>query len=281
VYLRRWLCDYAVITGNIDRAGGAYLFTWDNGYNTSGHYTARVPGQRVAFTSHSEHDPGTMQIEVAIAADADNTDRTRVTLTQHDIPAQSDPDAIMEGWRLGFDRLAYFLETGLRRDASSGSDLWTPALYASAADLSDALRRERVHLALDLSAILAGVTDADAVRRPSDEVWSISETLAHLIFTERYLQLGVYGIIGGDDYFAWNDNNPAQLTPILTACPTLDALIAELKRAWDGSVGQIAALPPAIAADRLMFTQITLKWDWAGEHAREHFDQIRAAIAAH
>jgi len=187
----------------------------------------------------------------------------------------------MEGWRLGFDRLAYFLETGLRRDASSGSDLWTPALYASAADLSDALRRERVHLALDLSAILAGVTDADAVRRPSDEVWSISETLAHLIFTERYLQLGVYGIIGGDDYFAWNDNNPAQLTPILTACPTLDALIAELKRAWDGSVGQIAALPPAIAADRLMFTQITLKWDWAGEHAREHFDQIRAAIAAH
>jgi uncharacterized protein YndB with AHSA1/START domain len=278
VYLRRWLCDYAIISGNIDVEGGEYLFTWENGYSTSGRFTARIPFERVSFTSISEHDPGgVMTIEVQIASvDAG----TRVTLTQRDIPESVLPETIEQGWRVGFEHLAYFLDTGLNLRRIQASGGVKPTLYPDKTALADALRRERVHLAHDLDTLLTGVTDAEAARRPAPDEWSVNEHLAHLVHSERHTQLSVYGTIGGGDQFAWPDNNMAQLTPILTACPTLADLRAELQRAWDGSVGQIAALPDAAVGDNLMFTAITLQWGWGGEHTYEHFEYMRAAIAA-
>lgn len=278
IYLRQWLCDYAVIDGNMMASGTAYLFTWRNGYSSSGEFTAREPGRRVAFTSVSPHDPGLSAIEVTFAPDGEHHTRARLRYTH--TPPDANVSQLEQGWRQGFERLAYFLETGLKLADMQDAGGVLPQRYASPADLAEALRRERAHLALDLTALLAGVSEQQAAYRPSPDEWNAHEVLAHLIFTERYLQLSLYGLMGGNDAFAWPDNNPAQFSPILSACPTVAALSAELKRAWEGSVGQVAALPPETAADLMLFTQVVDNWSWGGEHAREHFAQMRAAFAA-
>lgn len=154
-----------------------------------------------------------------------------------------------------------------------------PAVYKTHAELAAYLRTTQSQLNTELDKLLDGVTDHLASSRPSPTEWSANENLAHLIFTERIAHMGVWQIMGGDDTFVWPDNNPAQLTPILNAYPTLEALIVEFKRMLEASVVQISSLSDEVDDDLPMLTSISQRVDLES-HTRAHYKQMREALAA-
>ncbi|MBK8020162.1 MAG: SRPBCC domain-containing protein [Chloroflexi bacterium] len=153
-----------------------------------------------------------------------------------------------------------------------------PAVQESVAALANLLRSGHVDLCAELDTLLQGASEDDAARRPAPESWSVNENLAHLIFTERFNQMNVFGLMGGDDHYAWPDNNAAQLSPILALYPNRTALVDGFKREMAASAAQIAALPATLMEDVPLYLTLNQIWSGMADHAREHFQQMREAL---
>ncbi len=155
-----------------------------------------------------------------------------------------------------------------------------PDVPATPGELADRVQKLYAELDAELDAALDGATEEEASKKPAPNEWNAKEVLAHLIFSERYVQHLAYGIVGGDDNVSWPDNNPLQIEPILTAFPTLKELVDALHKLEAGSVA-MTRLIPAETLERkgsyLRAGQILLNF---APHTRQHFDQIRAAIVA-
>lgn len=134
-------------------------------------------------------------------------------------------------------------------------------------------------LKTDLDAMLDDASEEEAATPPTADAWSINEILAHIIFTERWVQMDIWGLTVGKNYFNWWGNNPTQRAPILSAFPTKGALVAEFKRALDGTAAAVAALPSDVFADLLRRVTITQQASGFEGHTREHYTQIREALA--
>ncbi len=141
---------------------------------------------------------------------------------------------------------------------------------------------ENLHNDVDdrLDALLSGLSESAAAQRPAPEVWSISENLAHLIWTERFLHVLLWGMAEGIDSAQWAVNNTVQLAGILAAYPTLADLVTEFKRSEAATRAMIAALPETITENRPRFVRIAADVTEYVDHTREHLDQIQQALDA-
>jgi uncharacterized protein YndB with AHSA1/START domain len=140
------------------------------------------------------------------------------------------------------------------------------------------LETKRAELDAELDAITRDIPEDGMEHVPSEGEWSANETLAHLIFTERWLQIYVWGAVAGDDSLGWIDNNPAQRAGIMAAHPTGDELVTTFKRAMIETIGVAAALPPAFVALRPAFARAAETLTTMHDHTREHYAQMQAAI---
>lgn len=129
---------------------------------------------------------------------------------------------------------------------------------------------------------LVGVNETEAAAKPSENEWSVTETLAHLIDSERYNPTWISELIGGyesqTDGYAGNIMAP--IKAILHVYPTLPELLSELKRCEAETVAIIRNLPADFVENKSSYRRIAENLVSFPTHIPSHIPQIQAAIAA-
>ncbi len=128
-----------------------------------------------------------------------------------------------------------------------------------------------------------GVSDERAGRRPQEGEWSAKDVIAHLCVAERDLQYALGEVLQGNEM--WNSSGnpstvPEKLAAVLSAAPTVAALLNRLHQDQSDTLAMIAALRPEIVANKARYRRVgSTVYDWP-DHVHEHVEQIRAALSA-
>jgi uncharacterized protein YndB with AHSA1/START domain len=130
----------------------------------------------------------------------------------------------------------------------------------------------------DLEGLIAGATREALAAKPSPTEWSANETLAHMVWAERWYQQVLWILMTTGEVIPWGENNRFQLDGILATHPDGVALMAELRRTLREQVEMIHAIPDATLAVRPLYNQIAGVLSLTGEHCRRHYTQIEQAI---
>ncbi len=164
-----------------------------------------------------------------------------------------------------------------------------PPLPASAAELAAAAQSVYSRLIEQFSQHLAGVSEAEAERRPAPNEWNLKELVAHFIACERDFQAWIADMLNDNptgDSLQFRPNVTPRLQAIVARYPSLEALLGELRQAADESVALLRALPEDFVARRPMFRRVA-QWvqfvvpdHLPGEHAGQLAATLAAARAA-
>lgn len=158
-----------------------------------------------------------------------------------------------------------------------------PAMPATAAELADQLGQSYAAIRDEMTALLQGVTEAQATQPPAPGEWSVKEALAHLLLSERTLQCRVGWLLSdlesGPDN--WDGSLPAQITAVLTAYPTLAALTQAFQASLTETTALLATLPPSFVVQKRSFNRVAREMTSWSDHIRDHLAQMRAALAGH
>jgi hypothetical protein len=157
-----------------------------------------------------------------------------------------------------------------------------PEVPPAAEALAAAVRKVYDELDAELAACFAGVSEAEAAHRPAPSEWSAQETVAHLVVGERDTHAWIADLISSEE--RWSDgfagNVPARHSGLLAAFQTTPMLLEELRRNETETVAMVAALPPEFVTHKGSYWRLGYSLLQTLDHTREHFAQIRAAIAS-
>jgi len=153
-----------------------------------------------------------------------------------------------------------------------------PDRPTSPSEFAEALRLGKAEVEAELDVLLAGLPEEIATQRPEPEEWSIKENLAHLIWTEHWNQMWLWGAVGGDDSIPWPDNGAMHLAPTLATHQMVVELLAELKTAHAETVAAAAALPASFIERKASAITMALVLNGLPPHTRQHIDQMRRAL---
>ena len=165
-----------------------------------------------------------------------------------------------------------------RREADmllSGRSL--PYIPATPAELAEKMQSLYAPLDAELSKILEGATEEEAEYRPAENEWNTKEIIAHLITSERGLQVWIANIVEGQFTEAWATNNHPLVKSIVDIYPTLPHLIAELRRAEGQTVALLQRLPPEILDYKGAYHNIAAYVGKDGQlvHTHLHYESIK------
>lgn len=157
-----------------------------------------------------------------------------------------------------------------------------PELPKTAGELARVARELFNWVDAELVECFAGATDAATRARPSPEEWSAREVLAHLLDgegdTHSYITDLVMGAERvGDGAF---ENSDLRIKATAGSFATADDMLAAYRRLENQTVTLLAGLPDEFVARKGSFWRLAYGYVEANEHYVEHFDQIRAALAA-
>jgi len=155
-----------------------------------------------------------------------------------------------------------------------------PHIPATLAELAEEARQIYAHLDGELAEILDGVAEETAEYRPAENEWNTKEIIAHLINTERAMQIWIINATEGTLFNNWASNNHHIVKSIVDIYPTLPHLMAELRRAEGQTVALLQRLPEEIVAHKGAFHNIvtTLNKEGLSVHTRLHFDTIKSLL---
>lgn len=157
-----------------------------------------------------------------------------------------------------------------------------PEIPETAQALAAAARERHDEIESELEAFFDGVSDAEAGFKPSSNAWSAKETLAHLIHSERGWHAWVSDLITGQEpwYDEWGGNLHARVVATVTAYPTVEKLLQELKRHHAETAALIANLPDEFMARKGAYWQLAYNTLEAPYHHRAHLQQMQEAVDA-
>lgn len=155
-----------------------------------------------------------------------------------------------------------------------------PDVPATPSALAEIMRDNLDQLSSELDALVAGVPEDALSRRPEPNEWSVNENLAHLIWTARNNQAWLFNMVGGDDSVLWMDNNDQHLIMSTAIYPTNAEIVVEFKRAEAALIAQVEALPAWLVNNKALMSYVGQNLTNTPIHTREHFAQMRAALAA-
>lgn len=178
-------------------------------------------------------------------------------------------------------KVTYYRDSERQQTAMALSTRPIPNIPESSAALADAVKETYVQLDKELDEAIADATEAEADYRPDENSWNAKELLAHLITTERGVQMGAAtqvtdGILDGFP------NNPAAWVKSVTAAyPTLAEIVALWKRTEAETVALLANLPEATMARKATYQNIGNGFlNGLPGHTRSHIVEIQALLAA-
>lgn len=156
-----------------------------------------------------------------------------------------------------------------------------PDLAPTAAALAEGMEQAITKLHDELDELLAGVTEEEAEFHPAEGEWNVKENLAHLIWSERYLQNLTFNLVGGEDFIPWQNNGPLHLIPTLSIHGSLSEMIEAFKQAQKATVAAAAAIPADfIANQKGAYRRLALNLTGFDAHTRSHYTQMKEALEA-
>lgn len=159
-----------------------------------------------------------------------------------------------------------------------------PDVPPTAKGLADALRKLYDEYNNGLVDCFKGASEPEASFKPAPNEWSAKETLAHFIQGERFNYLRLSDLLNEServyDNFDNFDNVQSPLDAIVHAFPTVSDLLTEYKRNLAETVSIIGALPDKFVAHKGTYWRVGSQLLQSSDHTRNHFEQIRKAIAA-
>jgi uncharacterized protein YndB with AHSA1/START domain len=126
----------------------------------------------------------------------------------------------------------------------------TPQIIQALPDSPEELAKEIENASTQilgmLDTLLAGVSEADASYSPGPETWSIKETLVHFILHERNLQTWINDLAFDSSCSCYVNPEHClfRIRATMTTYPTLNDLVAELRRSFKETVATVAFLEP-------------------------------------
>jgi uncharacterized protein YndB with AHSA1/START domain len=203
-----------------------------------------------------------------------------VSLNQHDLKRYQDFAPALRGCKAGDevevifyrDKKQHIVQMKLSRQQ-------IPKLPQSAVELSESIAKIYADIADERDALFDAVSDEEASARPASDAWSAKETLAHLLYTERWLHLAISMAISSQRTGGFA--NQLEMIAAMASAYTLDELLTELRNSEQVTVASLKALPGDFVADKRKFFSLVNGYGQGyASHSRGHFDQIKAAIEA-
>jgi uncharacterized protein YndB with AHSA1/START domain len=132
------------------------------------------------------------------------------------------------------------------------------ALPGSPEELAKEIEANSTRLLETLDKVVSGVSEAEASYSPGGEKWSVKETLVHFILHERNLQTWINDL--AYDPACSCEVNPGhclfRIRATLTTYPTLNDLMAELRRSFKETVATVAFLEPSFTQRRASYWRL-------------------------
>lgn len=156
----------------------------------------------------------------------------------------------------------------------------TPSDYPETrAELEEVVAERVAEAERELDELFAGVSEHVLSAKPAPAEWSANEVLAHLIWTERWTQQSLWLMHTAGIDPVWGFNNEFEIAGIIAVQPQSAALLAELKRALNEQRQMVRKISDDVVSVKPLFALMSGWLSFIGDHLREHYDQIRAAIA--
>jgi uncharacterized protein YndB with AHSA1/START domain len=155
-----------------------------------------------------------------------------------------------------------------------------PRIPATLAELAEEARQIYASLDVELAEILDEVPESAAEYRPAENEWNVKEIIAHLINTERAMQIWLVNAVEGTLFQNWVSNNHHIVKSIVDVTPTLPELLTELRRAEAQTVALLQRLPEEIVTHKGAFHNLvtTLNKEGLSVHTRLHFETIKRLV---
>lgn len=126
---------------------------------------------------------------------------------------------------------------------------------------------------------VGSISDEVASWKPAPEEWSIKETLAHLIHTERDNQLWMHALILDED-FDWLNNTRERGVATVSAYSSVQELLTEINRAQKETLIFVKNLPESLISRKTAYWHLAEGILTTDTHIQEHVDQIRQNMRA-
>jgi uncharacterized protein YndB with AHSA1/START domain len=147
------------------------------------------------------------------------------------------------------------------------------------ADLATQLDAMYKPLLAQLENTLKGISEERATTNPAQGEWNIKQTMAHLIAGEKDAHSWIAALLEDQDSgFEYHVNKIERLNALISACPTMSALIKDLKRNIAETVALISNLPPGFVAHKRSYTRLGEEIFNGSYHYLDHIDQIKKII---
>jgi uncharacterized protein YndB with AHSA1/START domain len=196
-------------------------------------------------------------------------------------------DQALFGLHAGDSPAIEFLRAGEKHTAAlTLGSFPVPVFPATAVELAEKLRGLFAAEMTGLRAQLAGLSEAEAAKRPVPDAWSVKEMVAHLVLTDRDYQGWVAEMLNDvevEDWLRMSPNVTPRLDALIARIPSLAGLLDELALTLEETVVMIAALPPSFAAQRKHLYRRAAEWAievTPTHYSEEHKEQLQEAIDA-
>ena len=157
-----------------------------------------------------------------------------------------------------------------------------PEIPPTTAELAQKIAQLYSELEAELDKFFGAVSDTEASFKIGPNEWSVKEVLAHLIHSERFLQLNLAEVAGG--YERWADdfggNLNASVQATVSAYPTLQELLEEYKHSFAETIALFGNLPEEFEQRKGSYWRTAYNALQAPYHFNIHIEQIRTSIEA-
>lgn len=178
-------------------------------------------------------------------------------------------------------KVSYYREGERKQVVMNLSTRPVPHIPETPAALADAMKALYAQLEEELDEVLAEATDAEADFRAEEDGWNAKEILAHIITTERGVQMGAATQIT-DGVLDGFPNNPLAWVKSVTAVySTLTEMVTLWKRTNAETVALLANLPEATVARKATYMNIGTGFlNGLPGHTRAHIAEIQTLLTA-
>jgi uncharacterized protein YndB with AHSA1/START domain len=134
----------------------------------------------------------------------------------------------------------------------------------------------------ELEKAFEGFSDEQAMAHPEPNEWSALETVAHLIYGERFNIIQLTGLIDGYEPVTdgFGTNVHAQVQATVKAHPSIDLMLGALRRAVEETLAFTSLIPAEFVANKGSYHRYASGLLQPNFHLTAHLEQIKVALAA-
>jgi uncharacterized protein YndB with AHSA1/START domain len=134
----------------------------------------------------------------------------------------------------------------------------------------------------ELEKAFEGYSDEQAMKRPDAKEWSALEIVAHLVHGERFNSAYLTSLIDGYELTTdgFGTNVTAQVEATVRANPSIQLMLAELRRTVEELLAYIELLPEDFVLNRGSYYRFGSNLLQPNFHINAHIQQIKDALAA-